>query len=284
MDYPKSVPNVGLVNGKFVDENSATGQVGSLIPSTWGNAVTNELLNVIESAGLQPDELNDAQLLGAIQELISSKIPESPGQATENSAGVAKVATSLQLAEGADDSAFITAKKVVPYIRDAIKNSVVKATESVAGVAKVATHELVSEGSDDSAFVTSLKLVPLKNRVSVLESRQGFTKYAVTPEQVITEGGSLTIAHGLGTWPVLWEAYLVCKEAEHGYWPGAVLSIASSAPDNAYHLGVTLVPDQNNLNCKYGTQTGVFFVLDWNTRTTRIITPSKWRVFFKVWA
>ncbi|TDV60114.1 glycine-rich domain-containing protein [Pseudomonas sp. LP_7_YM] len=67
MDYPKSVPNVGLVNGKFVDENTATGVVGSLIPSTWGNAVTDELLAVIKAAGLAPDEGNNGQLLVAIK-------------------------------------------------------------------------------------------------------------------------------------------------------------------------------------------------------------------------
>ena len=67
MDYPKSVPNVGLVGGKFVDENIATGVVGSLIPSAWGNAVTDELLAVIKGAGLTPDESSNVQLLAAIK-------------------------------------------------------------------------------------------------------------------------------------------------------------------------------------------------------------------------
>lgn len=75
MDYPKSVPNVGLVNGKFVDENTATGQVGSLIPSSWGNAITDELLNVIQAGGEQPAENDNDQLLAAIKAIVRDSIP-----------------------------------------------------------------------------------------------------------------------------------------------------------------------------------------------------------------
>ncbi|MDS9879360.1 hypothetical protein RMI40_31480 [Pseudomonas protegens] len=170
------------------------------------------------------------------------------------------------------------------YTKAEVNALVPQATELVKGIARVATQPLVDALADDQTIVTPLKLAPLANKVASLEGRQVFTKVFVSPEQIITEGGPLTIAHGLGVWPVLWESYLVCKEAEYGYWPGAVLSISSAVPDNAYNLGVSVVPDASNLNCKYGTQTGVFFVLDWNTRTTKIITPSKWRTFFKVWA
>lgn len=75
MDYPKSVPNVGLVNGKFVDENTTTGQVGSLIPSGWGNAVTDELLNVIRAGGDEPAEAEHDQLLAAIKVIVRDSIP-----------------------------------------------------------------------------------------------------------------------------------------------------------------------------------------------------------------
>lgn len=75
MDYPKSVPSVGLVNGKFVDENPVTGQVGSLISSEWGNAVTDELLNVIRAGGDEPVEAEHDQLLTAIKAIVKDSIP-----------------------------------------------------------------------------------------------------------------------------------------------------------------------------------------------------------------
>lgn len=72
MDYPKSVPSAGLVNGKFVDENPLTGTPGSLIPADWGNGVTQEILNVIKAGDLTPDEKKYDQLLQAIQS-VSAK-------------------------------------------------------------------------------------------------------------------------------------------------------------------------------------------------------------------
>lgn len=79
MDFPKSVPGVGLVDGKFADEDAALGRQGSLIPAAWGNAVTGELLNVIEAAGLEPDEEQADQVLTAIHTLIANALPQTQG-------------------------------------------------------------------------------------------------------------------------------------------------------------------------------------------------------------
>lgn len=76
MDYPISVPSVGLVDGKFVDEDAVTGRQGSLIPADWGNAVTQELLAVIAEAGLEPDEQNNGQLREAFLGIIAREINE----------------------------------------------------------------------------------------------------------------------------------------------------------------------------------------------------------------
>lgn len=67
MDYPKSVPSAGLIDGKFVDEDLLTGKPGSLIPASWGNGVTQELMTVIQSAGLTPTEASNNQLLSALR-------------------------------------------------------------------------------------------------------------------------------------------------------------------------------------------------------------------------
>jgi hypothetical protein len=69
MDYPKSVPGSGLVNGKFVDEDAIAGTPGSLIPASWGNSVTQEILSAITAAGLTPDEQQTDQLAQAIRQL-----------------------------------------------------------------------------------------------------------------------------------------------------------------------------------------------------------------------
>ena len=70
MDFPISVPSIGLVDGKFADEDPLAGTPGSLIPAQWGNGVTLEILNVIEAAGLEPSEFNNAQLLLAVKNII----------------------------------------------------------------------------------------------------------------------------------------------------------------------------------------------------------------------
>lgn len=71
MDYPRSVPSSGLVDGRFADENPLTGTPGSLIPATWGNGVTEELLNVIRAAGMVPSESESDQLLKALKNVLS---------------------------------------------------------------------------------------------------------------------------------------------------------------------------------------------------------------------
>ncbi|VVD76121.1 hypothetical protein PEP31012_00850 [Pandoraea eparura] len=74
MDYPKSVPGVGLVDGRFVDEDKTVPRVGSLIPAAWGNAITDEVLHVLAEGGLVPDEADPTQLAEAIKKIIDTRV------------------------------------------------------------------------------------------------------------------------------------------------------------------------------------------------------------------
>lgn len=97
MDYPKSVPGVGLAGGKFVDENTAMGQQGSLIPSSWGNAVTEEICNVIKDAGDVPDEGDLSQMQKAIRKIVALVWPK---------------ASDAELALGVVDDKVVTPKRL----------------------------------------------------------------------------------------------------------------------------------------------------------------------------
>lgn len=126
MDYPKSVPSVGLVGGKFVDENPLTGTPGSLVPAQWGNAVTDEVLNVIIAAGLVPDELLNNQLAAAISVIIGATRP---------------LASQLEAEAGVDNSKSMTALRTQQAIskRAAVVGSARNVRMSITAASATAT-------------------------------------------------------------------------------------------------------------------------------------------------
>lgn len=110
-----------------------------------------------------------------------------------------------------------------------------------------------------------------------------FSKEFTSAELNIGASGTFSIAHGLGVTPKFWQRYLICKTAELGYSVGNVVDVVGF-PDFAYSLGVAIVPDATNLFFQYGSQAGVFFVLNKSTGAVAAITPANWRLIVKAWA
>ena len=141
MDYPQSVPSAGLVNNRFVDEDPFAGTPGSLIPASWGNSVTQEILEVIKRSGAVADEADTTQLSAAIDALISKKQSES-------------LASQEDAESGTNATMLMTPLRVLQSISKKIQ----QATESIVGTAKVATQAELNAGLSDASIVTPKKL------------------------------------------------------------------------------------------------------------------------------
>lgn len=82
-------------------------------------------------------------------------LQDKTGQATEATAGIAKIATTALVNAGADDATVITPLKLTQKLSSYTVNA---ATETVAGIAEIATQAEVSAGTDDARFITPKKL------------------------------------------------------------------------------------------------------------------------------
>ena len=103
-----------------------------------------------------------------------------------------------------------------------------------------------------------------------------------SPQQTITAGGGLTLAHGLGVKPTLVFCEIVCITAE------GVFSIGDTAivPIGLYEAdahGVGVYPDATNLNIRFGDHVNVFLIFDKTNGAAFNIAPTKWKFVIRAW-
>ena len=108
------------------------------------------------------------------------------------------------------------------------------------------------------------------------------TKEYVSPEQTITSGGALTLTHGLGITPKLFQVALVCKVAERGYSVNDIVPVSTNAQDAGNGYGVAIRPDSTNLNCGFGS--AGFIVLHATTGVASSATNANWRLIVRAYA
>ncbi|MGY2200011.1 phage tail protein [Pseudomonas gingeri] len=135
MDYPKSVPGVGLANGKFVDDNPITGAPGSLIPASWGNLVTDELLSIVQAGGLEPSEAAHDQLLIAIRTIIQSSLPPEKVRTTLAEYGITNAYTKDEVEALLKKASSLPVGSMVPFPKGTVPPGFLEADHSVQSIA-----------------------------------------------------------------------------------------------------------------------------------------------------
>jgi hypothetical protein len=115
---------------------------------------------------------------------------------------------------------------------------------------------------------------------------QVLSKIFTSTAQTITSGGSLTLAHGMGTTPKLVQAYLKCTTTDLGYSVGdeVFVSGGQDAYGSTVSTGVSIVPDATNLNIRFGSNAGAFALLNKGTGTLAAITNGSWEFHIVAWA
>lgn len=123
------------------------------------------------------------------------------------------------------------------------------------------------------------------NDISIALASTGIiTQLFISSAQALTAGGALTLAHGLSTAPVLIQGRLRCSSADSGYSAGDEVIMPLGGTDENNAVGVAVVPDATNLNCRYGSAVRVVSILNKSNGNTANIDITKWSLILRAWA
>jgi hypothetical protein len=112
-----------------------------------------------------------------------------------------------------------------------------------------------------------------------------FTQAFESAQQTLTQGGALTLAHGLGVKPKIISVVLQCTVADAGYSVGDEVFIDPHfAATGSFGMGVSIVPDATNLNVRYGNDAQYIVVLNKGTGGYSTTTKTSWKLVVRAWA
>ena len=102
--------------------------------------------------------------------------------------------------------------------------------------------------------------------------------------QAITNGGGLTLAHGLGSMPILASCELVCGTAELGYSAADVLQFSVSGDGTYAGLSTSLSVRKTATNLLVRYPAAGFVIARADTGAQAAITPANWTAVFRAFA
>jgi hypothetical protein len=108
------------------------------------------------------------------------------------------------------------------------------------------------------------------------------TKYFESSEQAITT--TLTLAHGLGVVPKLFQVMLKCTTGELGYSVNDLVVVGSHfIGSSGSDAALAIKPDSTNLNIVFSNPCTIVLPR-WDTRAMVVITNGNWNIIFRAWA
>lgn len=105
-------------------------------------------------------------------------------------------------------------------------------------------------------------------------------KEYVSPSQVITSGGLLSLTHNLGVEPTDFVVILECTSAEFGISSGEKIVINVNLSGDSGDRGVVISPNSTTLEIKYGSASTCFSSIKFSNGNTGNLSNGKWLVKF----
>ncbi|RUX96142.1 MULTISPECIES: pyocin knob domain-containing protein [unclassified Mesorhizobium] len=112
-----------------------------------------------------------------------------------------------------------------------------------------------------------------------------FTQAFESAQQTLTQGGALTLAHGLGVKPKIIAVALQCTTADAGYSIGDEVFINHHiSATGSFGMGVSIVPDATNLNVRFGSDAQYIVLLNKTNGNYSTTVKTSWRLVVRAWA
>lgn len=156
------------VDNKFTEGDPVSAVPATVVSDDWLNAVQEEIVAVILSAGLTLSKANNAQLLAAITQKITNAIPASPPDASFTVKGIVELATTAEAQAGVDAGRVVTPASLASVTSSATR----------AGLVELATDAETQTGTDTARAITPANL----SARTATETRTGVVALASSAE------------------------------------------------------------------------------------------------------
>lgn len=135
---------------------------------------------------------------------------------------------------------------------------------------------------------TNITITPTANDLTISSTASGLSNEFISADQVITSGGALTLAHGLGTMPKLVQCRIRNLVADQAYSIGDELLMDIGVFETAgatVMQGLSVVADAVNITIRYGGHPTVFTIMAKDGGATGgSITLANWAFIVRAYA